>query len=400
MTLSSDRDTKQKKDGVWGYWLRVHPRARCVEVVLANDGDGAVRVGQVVLKDNNDGDETAPPPACDVVACTTQPYQGNIVHDETVLMLSRDGAPARGGLFFQVPRVLSVRDARLEVSYEEGRDFTVDGQDLVCLPGSRMPQMKDTDFAGGDLKWYNISGKHVCVTYEHPMPGFSSTQFTEDWFPATIRLLRARAPLTVVSYGDSITFGLNVSRKLRVPPYMPTWAQLVVGRMQKDYDHDAITLYDSSLSGGDSAGAARLAARMVGTLLPDLVLVGFGMNDFWSTDPPQFGTNIKKIIDDVREKKPTAEFILIAPMCFDPEYTREAKHHERLAGYTKVLRDLECLGVKTIDVTSITKMLYAGKKPKDFLTDPLHPNDFLARIYASGIYQFFDQGTPRTGPSP
>jgi len=40
-----------------------------------------------------------------------------------------------------------------------------------------------------------------------------------------------------------------------------------------------------------------------------------------------------------------------------------------------------------LDMTAITGELYARKKPKDFLSDPLHPNDFLARIHAQWIVE-------------
>jgi hypothetical protein len=89
----------------------------------------------------------------------------------------------------------------------------------------------------------------------------------------------------------------------------------------------------------------------------------------------------------VKKRAPKAEFLLIAPMKFDPQYAREAQYPDRLDSYSPALRALESPGVAVLDMTSITKELYALKKPKDFLSDPLHPNDFLARIHAQWIVQ-------------
>jgi hypothetical protein len=44
-------------------------------------------------------------------------------------------------------------------------------------------------------------------------------------------------------------------------------------------------------------------------------------------------------------------------------------------------------------MTALSEALYAAKKPKDCLSDPLHPNDFLARWYAQCLVAALDNGS-------
>jgi hypothetical protein len=48
-----------------------------------------------------------------------------------------------------------------------------------------------------------------------------------------------------------------------------------------------------------------------------------------------------------------------------------------------------------VDMTAISEAIYASKKPKDCLNDPLHPNDFLARWYAQSLVAALDLDSGR-----
>ena len=52
-------------------------------------------------------------------------------------------------------------------------------------------------------------------------------------------------------------------------------------------------------------------------------------------------------------------------------------------------------GVQFVDMTAISEAVYAAKKPKDCLNDPLHPNDFLARWYAQSLVAALDPDSGR-----
>jgi Glycosyl hydrolase catalytic core len=82
---------------------------------------------------------------------------------------------------------------------------------------------------------------------------------------------------------------------------------------------------------------------------------------------------------------PQAEFLLISTLRFDPAYTTNAAYWKAVGEYAKKLKSLTGPGVQLVDMTAISEAIYAAKKPKDCLNDPLHPNDFLARWYAQSL---------------
>jgi lysophospholipase L1-like esterase len=124
-------------------------------------------------------------------------------------------------------------------------------------------------------------------------------------------------------------------------------------------------------------------------LEPDLVLIGFGMNDFWSIEPGAFRANVQAIMDRVRAKNPKAEFVLISSIHFDPAYTSDPVYLGHFNGYVDELRSMSGPGIGFLDMASISAALYDAKRAKDVLADPMHPDDFLARWYAQGLVALF-----------
>ena len=264
-----------------------------------------------------------------------------------------------------------------------------------------MTWVRDEDLPKGELKWNVVGGKQVMVTYEHEdaWSGPSPT-FAGDRLPATMKKLKARAPLTIVAYGDSITHGLGESRLSHIPPFLPPWPELVVQRLKAIYQDEHIRLYNSAQSGADSNWGKEYAERMVGSLHPDLVIIAFGQNDFWSLSASTFADNISAIIRAIRDKSPDAEFLLVSTMRFDPAYTSQTQYWNAVGEYARKLKVMTAPGVQFVDMTALSESVFAAKKPKDCLNDPLHPNDYLARWYAQCLVAALDPQSGRTsGPA-
>ena len=98
------------------------------------------------------------------------------------------------------------------------------------------------------------------------------------------------------------------------------------------------------------------------------------MNDFWRYTPAEYKGYIQTIISKVKTEIPLAEFILISNMDFDPAYILNSDRQ----GYKEVLRQLETTGIVNLDMTSLSDA-YLRKKAKDCISNPLHPNDYMAR---------------------
>jgi lysophospholipase L1-like esterase len=394
MRLNSATDIKpgdKVKPGTIGFYMKEHPLTADVEVMISKDkANGYVLADQVEFAASHDN---APElnPTCDLDQYLQPFWQGKTVYNETVLMFSENGQPATGELMFEPSRIISVKNYGLNTNYAEGMDYTINGRKITCAPLSRMTLVKDTDLKKGEFNWNEMTGRQIVVTYEHNGIWTGPVQnFVGDSLPNTMRKLRAHAPLRVVAYGDSITHGIGVSRLMHISPYMPPYPELFVTRLKQIYHNNGIQLFNSAQSGATSDWGARMAGRMVASLHPDLVIIAFGQNDFWGIPADTFVNNISSIIHSIRAKYPRAEFLLVSTLRFDPAYTANAEYWKLVGEYAAKLKAMAGPGVQFMDMTAISEAIYAAKKPKDCLNDPLHPNDFLARWYAQSLVAALD----------
>jgi len=259
-----------------------------------------------------------------------------------------------------------------------------------------MPFRADTSFdRKNDLAWYNLQSQWIVVTYTHkdkwngPIPSYKGNKM-----PEFISKLRSKSPLKIIAYGMSITRGLNVSSYDSVPPYMPAYVNLFTDALKKKYDYDDIVLYNAGLPGAVVSWAAAYADKYINPVKPDLVIIDFGMNDFWRYKPEEFKSYVGTIIDKIKSVNPDASFLLLSNMKFDPDYVLVTDKNRQfylsnMEGYSKVLKQLETTGIINIDMTTLSDAIYHRKKAKDCIANPLHPNDYLARWYAQAMIAAF-----------
>ena len=402
MRLDSATDIKpgdKVKPGTLGFYMKEHPLTACVEVIISKtNASGYVLADQIEFDASHDN---APErkPAFNFEQYMQPFWQGKTVYCETVLMFSENGRPATGRLMFDPSRIISVQSYGLNTNYIEGNDYILDGRNLVCTSSSCITQVKNTDLLKGELSWNEMTGKQVAVTYEHNDTWTGPVQgYVGGSLPGTMNKLQTDEPLRVVAYGDSITFGLGESRLMHIPPYMSPYPELFVARLKKIYHNDKIQFFNSAQSGATSDWGARMADRMVASLNPDLVTIAFGQNDFWGIPADAFANNISNIIETVRAKNPHAEFLLVSTLRFDPAYTANAGYWKLVGEYEAKLKAMAGPGVQFVDMTAISEAIYAAKKPKDCLNDPLHPNDFLARWYAQSLVAALDSISGQSAP--
>jgi len=390
MSLDQAFDPKKASDpkgvGAWIYF-KTHAYTAYVDVSFEKPAakKGTVLVDDVQIQDD-DRNRVVHAPQCDLDHYMQPIWEGDTVYDETILLFSSEGGPAKGQLLYNPTRITSVRDLATGTDYVDGKDFRVEGRELVALPDSKIPVLQESELPKGDFPWMDLYPRHLRVTYTHadtwtgPIPTYEG-----DHLPETMAKLRSGKPLTIVTLGDSITLGINVSSFLGRPPYMPTWADLFAGQLRKVYKNEKIKLYNTGLGGMTAQWGADNARTAIASLNPDLVTIAFGMNDFWSVSPAEFGSAIKSTIDTIRRKRPKVEFILISTMKFDPAYTSDPTYVGHIEDYAKELRSLVGEGVRLLDMTAISDALYKAKGAKSLTTDPMHPDDFLARWYAQGL---------------
>ena len=395
---STDLNSSKQDSRKFSHYMKVHPLTRWIEIVISKDTTaGLVFVDDVELT-MPDENAAALKSTWDLDQAMLPFWRGKTIYNEAVLMLSESGKRATGKLMFRPTRVISVQDYGLATNYLAGKDYTIDGRMLACTTSSRMMQTRDEDLLKGELKWNQVGGKQVMVTYEHNDAwNYHLPVYRGDNLPGTMKKLKARAPLKIVAFGDSITHGVGASRLSHIPPFLPPWAELFVHRLQTIYHDQDIQLFNSAQSGANAYWAKTMASRMVASLDPDLVIIAFGQNDFWNYPANYFSNYIASVIKTVRAENPAAEFLLVSTMRFDPDYTANTNYWNVVGEYSASLKSMAGPGVQFVDMTAISELVYGFKKPKDCLNDPLHPNDYLARWYAQSLVAALD---PASGESP
>jgi lysophospholipase L1-like esterase len=385
-----------------GNYTEVPPGTKFMEIGVERDSSkrGWVYADDFDIQTNVGTPKNKHEPLCDLNQYMQPFWKSDTIYNETVLLFSKDGKAADGKLLFTPDKILSVKKFDLQTTYKEGIDYTITGNVLTRTQNSAMSFRADTSFdTKKDLAWFNTQSQWVVVTYVHhdqwegPIPCYKGILL-----PNVMAKLKTKKPLKILAFGMSITKGMNTSSYDTIPPYMPTYVDLFANRLKKAYHYTNIELFNAGLPGAAVDWGARYAGQYINSVKPDLVIIDFGMNDFWRLTPEQFKGYIETIMSKVKAKNPKVEFLLLSNMKFDPDYILDSDKNKsfyvsNMEGYSKVLQQMETKGVINLNMTAISDFLYQKKKAKDCISNPLHPNDYMARWYAQGLAALFTENS-------
>ena len=275
--------------------------------------------------------------------------------------------------------------------YEAVRDYLVtESGGIQRTPSSRIPDFSTNilygkeDFNHSQFAGYGNLPFFAYVDYHHRAawkPIRVRPVFSAKVLPAARRKLRAGASVRIVAFGDSITAGGEASE-----PGLIFWARWAEALRQK-YPQASIEALNGA-TGGDTTvqGLQRLEAKVL-SQKPDLVLIGFGMNDHnregYGVPLPAFAANLRTMINQIRAET-KAEVILFSAFPPNPKWHFGSHNMAAYAEATEqVARELHCAFA---DVDHNWQAHAARKKPEDLLANNInHPNDFGHWIYFQAL---------------
>jgi lysophospholipase L1-like esterase len=312
-------------------------------------------------------------------------WQGDTVEGESVLFISNPATgEARASVLFPVRKVLAVHNSAGDMTYEQGRDYNwkPDSRELVLPAGSRIVSRAPHDLrrAAGSQK-YNLTHRdgngeilfgarleyadiQTCITYQHAPALWKSPipKFDAKALPWSIHKLLNRRPLSIVLLGDSISTGLNSSRIGEAAPFQPGYPELVRLHLETRFK-TKVDLKNLSVSGTDTNWGLTQVDKIVAARR-DLVILAFGMNDSAGRSTRDYTANTQNMIGRIREEVPESEFILVASMLGNRDWT--GLRHELFSDYRDALAVLcEPGGIALADLTSIWTGFLALKKDWD-----------------------------------
>ena len=321
--------------------------------------------------------------------------------ESLVFIQQESGGQPRAALLLEPTRILSVTSSSGAVTYKEGQDYVwkPGTKEIALPPGSAISWKRPQDLRrpagsqryalthrdgkgeilfGGGHEYHDMQ---TLVTYAHapgawagPVPSFAG-----DQLPRTIQKLRDSQPLTIALLGDSISTGCNASGWANVAPFQPPYQDLLVLHLESVYGVKP-TLKNFAVGGTDTAWGLANIGKVIDAQ-PDLVLLAFGMNDAAGRSAQSYQANIQAMLAAVSKVRPDTEFILVATMLGNKDWT--TLRHERFPQYRDALAGLCRPGIALADMTSVWTELLKHKQDWDLTGNGVnHPNDFGHRVYA------------------
>ena len=275
------------------------------------------------------------------------------------------------------------------VHYEPGRDYVLEtsGQIRRTLD-SRIPDFRTNvlygkeDFNHTQFPGFGNGGFFVFLDYSHReewSPVLPPADLRATGLSKTQRKLRAGEKIRIVAYGDSITAGGDATA-----PGLVFWERWAEALRQK-YPRATIETVNGA-TGGDSTvqGLQRLPEKVLAQK-PDLVLIGFGMNDHnrGGVSSAAFADNLRTMIDRVRVD-PGVEIVLFSAFPPNPKWHYGTHNMAAYVAATEtVAREKHCAFA---DVYHLWQQFAGKKKPEDLLGNNInHPNDFGHWIYFQSL---------------
>jgi lysophospholipase L1-like esterase len=194
---------------------------------------------------------------------------------------------------------------------------------------------------------------------------------------ATVRKkLETGGPFKIVSYGDSITAGGEASTPDR------RFTNRFADYLRTKFPKAKIELVDVSIPGYSSQQGIDWFDQKVGPVAkPDLVLVGFGMNDHnqGGPEPDKFKDNLLAIVRLIRERN-GADVVLFSAFPPNDNWLFGSHRMEKFAEATRqAAADADCAYV---DVFGTWSIVLERKGQSSLLNNNInHPNDFGHWLY-------------------
>ena len=334
---------------------------------------------------------------------TRRYWEGDTVYNESVYpMTTQNGGNETVQLLYPATKILEVRSSDLKTVYQEGRDYQLSDGKLVIPQGSRIKVNEYNKYyldesipdhamkrLGGGYIYFSegptFHNAQIAVTYRHTAKWTGPTPAKQgNKLPRLTQRIAEKGGLNLVFFGDSISCGANASSTVGASPNAPKWTEMFVEALEAQ--GVAVTDYNTSVGGQVSSYAVTNVVPKVTRYTPELVVLGFGMNDasLWNnTSVQQYYENIRATIIQIREKLPNCEIILLGSMIPNPEAV-EFVGNGYIPQYTEQLKKLanEYSGVVVADMTAVHTHILTRKNYRDITGNNVnHPNDFISRMY-------------------
>ena len=372
-------------------------------------------------------------------------FSGDTVYYETVMFLDKGTTKQ---LLFPISEIVSVQSFNGDITYVEGRDYTiVDGK--LHIPKTSTINVIGSNnyynFTGQTMLIEKYNGKNVSVywgdangmtmwqvrvVYKHSgtWDGFHQENYSKN-FEGLIKKLMRGEDVTFIFYGDSITCGASSSwyysdffagKNDKQWSYSMLFTQALadlfgytinfvdcsalqpgmIKEPPSNYvggTNGTITYINTSVGGWTSQNGVDNFDKHIKPYIQqygcDLLGVAFGMND-GNVAPATTANNVKTIYQKAMALDSDFYGLVISTMVpnnlsINGWYGNQYKQEAQLEGVVSYLNS-NGVGAGIARVTSMSLSVLDYKDFRDHTGNNInHPNDFMHRIYAQTCLQAF-----------
>lgn len=270
------------------------------------------------------------------------------------------------------------------IVYNEGVDYTVDYRygEIKRTINSRIPDYSKNLLYGkkdfDHTQYSNYSNHPYFIWIDYTTKNAKQLAISSDQSKYLVNFrkkLELGLPITIVSYGNSITAGGEASStELR---FQYRWANY----LRSIFPKADLKIEDVSIPGYSSTQGIAWWDNYIGKASPDLVIVGWGMNDhnIGGNTPEQFRKNLVTLVGMIKELK-KAEVILYSSCPPNDDWHYGSHSMELYAEATKeAALESNCAYVNVYDTW---KVVLERKDQSSLLGNNInHPNDFGHWLY-------------------
>lgn len=336
-------------------------------------------------------------------------YEGDTVYYETAMFV---GEESEIKLLFPVKEMIAVLNYGLTEIYEEGKDYTFEGDILKRTKNSRMPYFKPEELYIKEpndeithleiidkellkkhpfAKYFlygeqgTFTSKQIAVVYKHDAKWQGTRAIYQgEKLSNFIEKLKKHQETTVVFTGDSITVGCDSSGTEYggpLPPYADSYPVMVHKMLEKTYK-TKINYINTAVGGTHADWGLENIDENVNQYNPDLVIVAFGMNNPYENED-YFYKWANEVTDKLTEHNKDVSIILVSTTVPNPQCSWTGNQWQFINAFKRINKP----NVAIVDMTNMhLDLMKAGKTFLDMTANCVnHPNDFIARIYAQEI---------------
>jgi hypothetical protein len=274
------------------------------------------------------------------------------------------------------------------INYTEGIDFTIDYKKgtIARTLNSRIPNYSNhplfgkTNFNQNNFSNYSNNPYFIWVDYTTKKKDqLAETSDQSNYLAGLKNKLLRGSPINIVSSGNSIAAGGEASREeLR---YQNRW----VDYLKNQYPSATIQLEDVSLPGYTTAEAILKWDATVGQKNPDLILLGWGMNEanVGGITPSEYKNNLIALAQKSKQYK-NAEVVIYS--CFRPNENWRFYSH-KMDLYTQAAKEAAAAAnCAYVDVYGVYEKVFERKDQPSLLANNInHPNNFGHWLYFSAF---------------